>query len=230
MTTRGSAFRTMSEKSIRCRNATASDLEGILRVEQSWPEQSRAGADKFLARLERFPEGFFVACLDEDGKEKIVATITAMPTAYDPDRLDRFRDWATATNGGYLLGRTDLAACNAIYIVSGVIAEAYRSLDIFAPMVLKEAALADRLGMQFVMAGAVLPGYRRYCEEHGPTDPYAYCSARRGSRLADPLLAMYERIGFAVRDARHVIAGYYPDDASRNYAALVVRDLARMPL
>jgi hypothetical protein len=211
----------MAEKSIRCRNATREDLPGILQVEESWPEGSRAGADKFLARLERFPEGFFVACLSD----KVVATITAMPAAYDAQQLERYRDWASATNDGYLFERKGLEGCNALYIVSGVIDKDYRSLNIFDPMVLNEVHLARRLGLRYVLAGAVLPGFRAYVETHGEIAPYAYCTTRRGTRLVDPLLAMYERIGFSVPDARHVIPGYYLDDASRNHAALVVRHL-----
>lgn len=216
----------MAEQSIRCRNATPEDLPGILEVEKSWPEASRAGADKFRARLERFPAGFFVACIGD----RIVATITAMPARYDPAHLERYRDWASVTNDGYLFAQPDLAACNAIYIVSGVIDKDHRHLNIFDPMVLKEVELAQGLGLRYVVAGAVLPGFRKYAEENGAVDPHAYCSARRGSRLADPLLAMYERIGFSVPDARHVVAGYYPDDASRNYAALVVRDITSTKL
>lgn len=189
-------------------------------MEKSWPEGSRAGADKFLSRLERFPEGFFVACLGE----KIVATITAMPASYDARHLERYRDWASVTNDGYLFDREALDACNAVYIVSGVIDKGHRTLNIFDPMVLKEVDLAKRLGFRYVVAGAVLPGFRSYMEGHGEIAPHAYCSMRRGTRLVDPLLAMYERIGFSVPDARHVIAGYYPDDASRNYAALVVHE------
>jgi hypothetical protein len=52
-------------------------------------------------RLERFPQGFFVACLGE----QIVATITATPTAFDERKLHRYRDWASVTNDGYLIAR-----------------------------------------------------------------------------------------------------------------------------
>jgi hypothetical protein len=210
----------MADKSIECRNATADDLPGILEVEKSWPEASRAGADKFLARLNRFPQGFFVACVGG----RVVATITAMKLRYDPKTVHRFSGWASVTNDGYLHEPAD-AHANALYIVSGVVDKDYRTLNIFDPMVLEEVTMAGRLGLGYVIAGAVLPGFRKYLEERGAVDPWAYCSARRGSRLVDPLLAMYERIGFTIPDARHVIAGYYPDDASRNYAALVVRAL-----
>ncbi len=210
---------------ITFRNAVRADLDAILAVEQSWPESSRAGADKFLARLERFPEGFFVASVTEAGREKLVATLTSMPLQYDPAHLQAFGGWDAVTNRGYLFPDMDLARCNAIYIVSGVIDDAYRGLNVFGPGVLLAVELARRLGLRYVIGGAVLPGYKRHCERHGQLDAYTYCRRRRGKTLVDPLLAIYESIGFSVPDASHVIPEYYPDDASKNYAALVVRDL-----
>ncbi len=210
---------------ITFRNAVHADLDGILAVEQSWPESGRASADKFVARLERFPQGFFVASITEGGRERLVATLTSMPLHYDPAHVQTFRGWDAVTNHGYLFPDTDLADCNAIYIVSGVIDNACHGLNLFGPGVLLEVDLAKRLGLRYVIGGAVLPGYKRHCERHGQLDAAAYCRRRRGKTLADPLLAMYESIGFSVPDAAHVIAEYYPDDASKNYAALVVREV-----
>ena len=214
-----------TSQAITFRNAVRADLDAILAVEQSWPASSRAGADKFIARLERFPQGFFVASVIEAGREKLVATLTSMPLRYDPAHLTAFSGWDAVTNGGYLFPDMDLARCNAIYIVSGVIDHASHGLNLFGPGVLLEVALAKRLGLRHVIGGAVLPGYKRHCERHGQLEAYTYCRMRRGKALADPLLAMYESIGFAVPDASHVIPEYYPDDASKNYAALVVRDV-----
>lgn len=205
-------------------------MPGILAVEQSWHEAGRAGADKFEARLARFPQGFIVATLTEDGIEKIIGTATSMPLVYDPAHLGRFASWDAVTNEGYLFEDTQLAECNALYIVSGVIDKDHRGLDVFRPAILYLAGIAARLKLRYVVAGAVIPGYRRYCEKHGAIDAYDYCATRVGTHLADPLLSLYESIGFTVRDRRHVVEAYYPDDASRNYAALVVRDLAQAPL
>ena len=218
------------EDRIGYRSATPADLPGILAVEQSWREESRAGADKFQARLARFPQGFFVATLDEGGGQKIIATATSMPVRYDPAHLDHFTSWDAVTNNGYLFEHVDAADCNALYVVSGVIDHAYRGLNVFGPGILMIVKLAAALGMRYTLGGAVIPGYQRYRQKHGETDAYQYCITRVGKHLADPLLALYESIGFSVPDRQHVIKGYYPDDASRNYAALVVRDLQRTPL
>jgi hypothetical protein len=201
------------------RNAVAEDLDQIMAVEESWPAGGRAPREKFVARLQRFPQGVFVAELDG----RIYATITSCPIRYDPAEPDRLSTWAEVTNDGYLMEKHDLSACNALYIVSGIIDKSHRGSGIFAPMVKRQASLARALGLRYVVAGAFIPGYARHREEHGDITAAEYAFLRRGRRLVDPLLEMYSRLGFAVPDPNHVVKDYFPDAASLNYAALVVR-------
>lgn len=201
------------------RNATIADLDQIVAVEESWPESGRATPDKFVARIRRFPRGFFVA----ESAGRIYATITSCPFRYDPADLRELSTWSQITRDGYLQEQYDLSACNAIYIVSGVIDKAHRGSGIFAPMVERQVALAQALRLQFVVAGAFIPGYADYCREHGEMPAGDYAFLAQGRRLVDPLLQMYSTIGFAAPDKRHIVANYFPDAGSLNYAALVVR-------
>ena len=203
------------------RNATIDDLDQIEAVERSWPESGRATRDKFVARLERFPRGFFVA----ESSGRIYATITSCPIHYDSADLDGLSTWSKVTRDGYLQAKHDLAACNAIYIVSGVIDKSHRGSGIFAPMVEREVALAQELRLKYVVAGAFIPGYADYCREHGEISAPDYAFLIQGRRLVDPLLQMYAGIGFSVPDRRHIVSDYFPDADSQNYAALVVRRL-----
>ncbi len=203
------------------RNAALSDLAGIMDVEKSWPEGGRATADIFLARLEKFPQGFYVTERDD----RLVATITACPRCYDPMDLALFGSWDRATNRGYLDDVGALEDYNALYIVSGVIAKDARGGDIFERMINTEVELARSLGLRFVIAGAVIPGYAKYREKHAGVSAEDYAFLRRGSHPLDPLLSMYDEIGFVVPDKNHVRPDYFPDLASLNYAALVVRQL-----
>jgi hypothetical protein len=201
------------------RNATADDLDGIMAVEESWAPVGRAPRQKFVARLQRFPQGFFVA--EREGR--IYATITSCPIHYDPADPAPLSTWSEVTNDGFLLEKYDYSACNALYIVSGIIDKSNRGKGIFAPLVRSEAGVARALGLKYVVAGAFIPGYASYCAEHGDIPAAQYAFLRRGKRLVDPLLQMYSRLGFAVPDPRHIVKDYFPDVASRNYAALVVR-------
>jgi len=200
------------------RNASPHDLDAIMQVEQSWPEAARAPREKLSARLEKFPAGFFVA--EQDGR--LLATITACPLRYNPAQPGELKDWDTVTNRGFLHEIGPFDGYNSLYIVSGVIDPQHRGGDLFETMVGREVQLARELGFAYVLAGAVLPGYARYCEKHGALPATEYVSLRHGQHRVDPLLDMYARIGFAVPDRRHVIKDYFPDAASRDHAALVV--------
>ena len=87
------------------------------------------------------------------------------------------------------------------------------------------ADAAKQLKFQFVVAGAVIPGYDKYCKRYGPIAAEEYVFMTKGRRFVDPLLASYQRIGFQVPDKSHVKANYYPDPDSHNYAALVVKSV-----
>lgn len=203
------------------RNPTMNDLDAIMQVEQSWPAAARAPREKFIARLQKFPAGFFVADMDS----RLLATITACPLRYDPEQLGQLKDWDSVTNQGFLHDIGPLNHYNSLYIVSGVIDPQHRGGDLFERMVGREVQLARQLGFEYVVAGAVLPGYARYCEKHGTVPAADYVFQRHGQHLVDPLIDMYTRIEFTVPDKRHVIENYFPDAASRDHAALVVRRL-----
>ena len=164
--------------SVTIRNARPEDMDQIMAVEESWPEMARAPRDKFEARLQKYPQGFFV--WEEDGR--ILATITSMPFTYDPENAKQFSNWDKVTGDGYLHDIGAQEDYNGIYIVSGIIE--------------KDAVPASQ-----------------------------YVFMKRGNRLVDPLLDMYQKIGFEAPDADHVVREYFPDDASLNYAAIVVNKL-----
>lgn len=216
---------------IHIRNATLDDIDQILIIEESWHEEGRAEGDKFIERIKRYSKGFFVAEIEEQNKRHLIAMVCAMPAIYNPDDLSIYKNWNSACNNGFYFdyvkgNHYNNDKVNSLYIVSGVIDKAYRGGDIFTPMILRVVSLAAQLGLRYVTAGAVMPGYKRYMEKRGSIDAYDYVSRRIGSSLADPFIAMYEKIGFNVPNAAHVKENYFPDDASMNYASLVVRDLS----
>ena len=207
--------------SVTIRNATAEDMDQIMAVEESWPEMARAPRDKFEARLDKYPQGFFV--WEQEGR--ILATITSMPYSYDPAKAERFTNWDDVTNEGYLYEIGPKEDYNSLYIVSGIIDKDSRGGDIFERMVGTEVELARSLGYGYVIGGAVIPGYKRYCVKNDAVPAHEYVFMKKGRRLIDPLLDMYQKIGFAAPDAAHVVREYFPDDASLNYAAIVVNRL-----
>ena len=90
------------------------------------------------------------------------------------------------TNNGYLHDMEEIENYNSLYIVSGVIAKDARGGDIIERLALAQVDLAGRLGLDYVLAGAVIPGYARYREKYGPIPAPEYVMLRRGKRLVDP--------------------------------------------
>ena len=119
----------------------------------------------------------------------------------------------------------DLGAANALYRASGSLKRTERGSTAYATMMEEEAALAQRLGLSHVTAGAKIPGYDAYCRRFGDIDAREYAFLRLNGCLVDPFLEMYRGHGYVVPDKNHVIPDYYPDAPSRDYGAIVVRTL-----
>lgn len=200
------------------RNASLNDLDGIMDVEQDWPEGQRATKDKFIARFDRFPQGFFVAEIDEE----IVGTSTSCLANYNPVHPEVYESWNAVTNNGYIRKPEEIKNPNALYIVSIGIKKSYRGKGIFNKFAKAQVEIAVSLGLPYVLAGAIMPGYDSYCRKYGDIPAEEYAFSKIGHRLRDQLLEIWRRLNFYVPDKRHIIKDYYSDTKSRNFSALVV--------
>jgi hypothetical protein len=205
---------------VQARQATLADLDGIMKVEEAWPEHQRATADMMLSRLKKFPEGFWVFVRGDE----VVGTLTSCPIEYQPTDLGKLTSWDEATHNGYLAD-IDLAKANALYLVSGVLRQDVRGGNTHSLLIDAPVDLALRLGLRYILAGAKMPGYDAYCRRYGNLDAREYAFTKLHGCLVDPFLEMYRGFGFSVPDRNHIIEAFYPDPPSRNYGAIVVRDL-----
>ena len=207
------------------RTATLDDLAVILELEENWPEETRASAEKITARIEKFAQGFFLAEVDN----VVVGDICCCPYHYRWGELGSMQSWNAVTNSGYYHDCENLNDFNSLYIVSGTVSKSYFGHGLLDNGLKYVEALARELGYEYVLAGAMIPGYSRYCDRHGEISAADYCFKTRDGILLDPLLAQYQRLGFSVPDRNHVVPGYFPDAKSRDFAAVVVKDLRREP-
>jgi len=206
---------------INVRQAKPDDIVEIMRVEESWPEHERASRALMMERLEKFPVGFIVGEVDN----KIVATLTSCLMHYDPLAPDHLKNWDVVTNYGHLPDEGAIDNPNALYLVSAVIDKDMQGKQLYPSMVNAIVGVAKSLGVQYIVAGAVIPGYDAYCREHGNIDAREYVFMKKDDGFVDRFIDIYRKLDFYVPDRNHVIENYYPDEASRHYAAIVVHKL-----
>lgn len=208
----------IGEKGFRIRNATKADLDDLIRVEQTWSENQRARADQFLARLEKFPEGFWVGEVDH----RIVGMTTSCLVRYDPGDLSTFHSWNHVTNNGYIFAAEEIADPNALYVVSTVIEKGFRGKGLFKAFFEKHKEVTAKRNLAYCLTGAMLPGYDAYCRDYGDVPAFEYAERRIDGRLIDPLIRKLTEFGFTLPKRDHVIPRYFQSAESRDYAALLV--------
>lgn len=206
------------------RKATIQDLPDLMKLEANWPENERASIEQLQSRIERYPQGFLV-CVPPDSSGEIIGSVTSCPIFYDPSHPDRIPNWNLATNDGMIPEDSQNMKTDTLYLVSSVLAEAYRGGPIYRDMINEFSRVAKTLGFKRILTGAVIPGYDDYCKNHGDIAAADYALMKRHGSPLDPFMRILAKLSFHLPDAVHVKDDYYPDEASRCYAVLLVREL-----
>lgn len=158
-----------------------------------------------------FPEGQFVA-LDPDSGRLVgmAASLIILWDDYEPQGTWRgFTDHGMFTNHDPAHGRT-------LYGAEVMASPAGQGRGVGSALYRARRALAERLGLLRIRAGARLRGYSRYAAE---LDPVEYVVRVVRGELRDPTLSFQLHRGFHVID---VVSGYLRhDEESRGYAATI---------
>lgn len=207
-----------------CRCPTLQDLDDWMRVEESWPEGERASRAQLEARLRKSPRTCWTAQTTDGGQS--VGFITAFPIVHQPGPCTYDR-WDKVTADGFFPDHFP-AEANGVYIASSVIEQGHRGQGCYEILVQSYwAHLRSLPGMRWVVTGAVIPGYDAYCQRHGEIAAVDYALMRRAGRPIDPFLRKLEALGLTVPGPDYIRPDYYPDGASRHYAAVLLKDLQK---
>jgi len=191
------------------RTARASDIPGCVALQaEAWERSSRASEAQLRRRLERHPQGFFVALAGE----RVCGSLTTIRLA--TYAFDDPPDWYTATGSGW--GDTHDPAGAILYgfdlsIARGAPRESLRRL--------LEAALeyAVRENLRSVVGGFRIAHFQKWASTMTAEQ---YVSSRRGSgHLLDPLLARIVRNSTA--EVVKVVPNYFSDSASHDFGVVV---------
>ena len=156
---------------------------------------------------------------------RIVAVSTCTLTHYDANDIGSFKTWEQCTNNGLLYPLTNKEDYNAMYIVStGILVEA-RSLGIREALIQTHLSLAKKLKKQYVLAGAMIPGYDAYCNAMGEVPASEYAFILKDGKPIDPTLKKLKSLGLELPNPSHIISNFYQSVESRNHGALLVCDI-----
>ena len=207
----------------RIRQAAASDLSHIMNIEMDWPEEQRCTLEKFVSRMDIFPKGFFVVEMDSE----VVAVSTSTLVHYNSESIEAFSSWALCTNDGFLQPLGNFDDYNALYIVSNGIMKKARRIGIREEIIKAHLQLARDLGLEYVVTGAMIPGYRSFCQSRGFLPAAEYAILEENGRLIDPTLRKLASLGLELPTKDHIIEDFYPSPESHDFGALLVHEVGR---
>ena len=194
------------------RQTTAADFPGIIALTRAiYPGAPSWTEEQLAAHLRVFPEGQFVAVRTDTGE--IVGMAASLIVLWDDYELQSsWRDFTAAgsfANHDPVRGRT-------LYGAEIMVSPALQGQGVGTKLYAAREALARRLGLLRIRAGARLRDYHRYADRMSAE---AYAAAVVRGEVVDRTLTFQLRRGFRVIG---VISGYLRHDPeSLGHAAVI---------
>jgi len=94
------------------RNAKLSDLTELIELEKIWPANERADPEILKSRIQKFPEGYFVA----EDSSGIIASIISYPYEYKSTDISNYPSWNEVVKNAYKNFNPE-SLTNALYII-----------------------------------------------------------------------------------------------------------------
>src|SRR3989338_9304438 len=202
---------------LEIRNVKSNDLDAIMRVEnEAWPIEARAPKEKFEERLKVFPNGFFIAVLNDE----IVGVTTSQIIKYNPKNPPN--SWTEITGDGHI-SESHNPNGKAVYVVSLGVSPKGRpegkGIGVGTALLERQKQLTKELGKEYLVLSARVPSYDSFCKTRGNIPIEVYVNLRRNDGLPEEIeLRFYERAGLK----QVKICPNTMDDAeSRNYGVMI---------
>lgn len=209
---------TASKLEFKIRNMKAEDWEGAQRTVCLANGLRAQDGGRWLGRhsvaemLERFPEGQFVAVVDDGSTEQVIGVGITMRTSRTP--LERPLNWFGMI-GSYGLANNDPRG-KWLYGVELAVHPGFQRRGVASALYKARLGLVGKLGLRGWYAGGMLMGYHAHQDTLSPRDYYEKVLA---GELVDPTVSMQMNRGLRVKG---LIENYCESAASGNNAALLV--------
>lgn len=202
------------ENPIRCtvRNYLEKDFNELIAVQAEcfpapFPEDLWWNDEQLASHLAYFPQG--AICVEVDGE--LAGSLTSLRTSFDPKYPQH--TWEELTGNGYISTHENNG--NALYVVDISIRPKYRKLGLGKVLIQSAYYLVIHLGMERLLGGSRMPGYKKVAEKLSPTKYLEYVMA---GKLQDPVLTFLLKCG---RMPVTILSNYLEDEDSLNYGVLM---------
>lgn len=201
------------KKKLEIRQASPSDLEGIIDVERlSWPNGLEATRDMFASRMAVFPEGVLVA--EWNGQKRIIGVIAFELLNYDLD--SPYPSWGEITDGGFIV-KTHNAFGEYIYGVDLSVDPDFRENGVARRLLQGVGRIAVKRNLRGAILGGRLPGFYQHSKQHSVSE-YINLKRKDGYPL-DPELRFYVRAGLKIMG---FATNYFKDPESENFGVILL--------
>lgn len=199
-------------------NVQAEHIPELVRLQSlSFPTLTPAellNEAQYRKHLELFPEGQFVALARVKDRLIPVGSTSTFRINFDFDHIQH--TFLDAVANGWLTNHDPQGEW--LYGADMNVNPEYRGMRIGRRLYEARLALARRLNLRGEIAGALIPGYRRYANRLSVAQ---YVLRVHQTRLHDPTLSMQLRNGFQVKG---ILYDHISDPRSNNCATLIVRE------
>jgi GNAT superfamily N-acetyltransferase len=178
-------------------------------------ETELISAEKYRHHVDLFPEGQFVALIDEGGVERVVGATSTLRLAIEqPSDLGQHSFEHIVSENWFTLHNPD---GKWLYGADVSVHPDFRRRGIATMLYDARRDLVKRLNLKGEVAGGMLPGYERYKGQYSIEE---YVAKVGTGELTDPTVSAQMANGFLVRG---VLYNYLTDPRSDNHSALIVR-------
>jgi GNAT superfamily N-acetyltransferase len=194
------------------RQTTAADFDAIIALTRDvYPGAPAWSETQLASHLALFPEGQLVAVDDDTGRVLgMAASLVVRWDEYDPNM-----PWRSFTDGGMFTNH-DPEHGRTLYGAEVMVDPAARGMGVGTALYAAREALARRLGLARIRAGARLRDYHLHADRLSPQE---YVDAVVRGDLCDRTLSFQLNRGFHVLG---IVSDYLRHDPeSRGYAAII---------